>query len=114
MGEFYKEEMFKRPQAASQAAQGVPMILKLIGIIVVVAIIGFVGWWKITHNPSTMIVDINHASAAELSYLPGIGDKTAEGIIKNRPYKTIEDLEKVHGIGKKTIEKIKPRVKVVE
>ena len=82
----------------------------LIAVLVVVA--GIFIWWKITHNPATMIVDINKASAAQLSYLPGIGDAKARLIIDHRPYAAIEDLKKVPGIGEKTFEKMKARVKV--
>jgi Holliday junction resolvasome RuvABC DNA-binding subunit len=38
--------------------------------------------------------------------LPGIGEKMANRIIENRPYKTPKDLLKVPGIGPKTLEKI--------
>ena len=59
-----------------------------------------------------MILDLNKASATQLSYLPGIGDAKAKVIIDHRPFKTVEDLKKVPGIGDKTFEKMKPRVKV--
>jgi competence protein ComEA len=55
-------------------------------------------------------VDINRAAAADLIRIPGVGDVTAERIIecreKNGPFKTVADLEKVTGIGKKKAEKI--------
>lgn len=33
------------------------------------------------------LIDINHATAAELKKLPGIGDAYAAAIVKNRPYR---------------------------
>lgn len=38
------------------------------------------------------LLDINSASEAELQALPGIGDKRAADIIKNRPYKGKDEL----------------------
>jgi competence protein ComEA len=48
-------------------------------------------------------VNINTASKAELMSVRGIGEKRAEAIIayrdKNGPFKSVEDLESVQGIG---------------
>jgi len=54
--------------------------------------------------------DINTATEKELISLPGVGAKTAKEIIAARPFKTIEDLKNVKGIGDKTFEKLKPHV----
>ena len=44
-------------------------------------------------NPAaTQLIDINTASAQELSALKGIGDIRAANIIKNRPYKGKDEL----------------------
>lgn len=62
-------------------------------------------------------VDINTASAAELASLPGIGDSKAQAIVEYRsadPFKSIEDLKKVKGIGDKTFEALKPSLMVSE
>ena len=62
-------------------------------------------------------VNLNTASAADLESLPGIGAKTAERILeyrqKNGPFKKIEDLMNVKGIGEKSFLKLKPRLTVV-
>ncbi len=41
--------------------------------------------------PATLL-DINSASQADLQALPGIGDKRAADIVKNRPYKGKDEL----------------------
>lgn len=57
-------------------------------------------------------VDLNEASVGELDSLPGIGKTLAERIIAHRPYRTVDDLRKVKGIGDKTLEKLRPHVVV--
>lgn len=53
-------------------------------------------------------VNINTASAGELETLPGIGAATAAKIVSDRqangPFRTIEDLKRVSGIGDKKFE----------
>ena len=55
-------------------------------------------------------VDINSATEKELIALPGVGAKTAKEIVAARPFKTIDDLKNVKGIGDKTFEKLKAHV----
>ncbi|MFT5470258.1 MAG: competence ComEA-like helix-hairpin-helix protein [Verrucomicrobiales bacterium] len=55
-------------------------------------------------------IDVNAASLAELKSLSGIGDVTAKLIIEGRPYKAIEDLMKIKGIGKGAFDKIKDSI----
>lgn len=61
-------------------------------------------------------ININTAPADELIMLKGIGKVNADKIIDFRAshgqFKTIEDLMKVPGIGEKTFEKNKDRIKV--
>jgi len=61
-------------------------------------------------------VNINTASAADLDALPGIGAKTAALIVeyrqKNGPFKKIEELMNVRGIGEKNFLKLKPQLTV--
>ena len=60
-------------------------------------------------------VDINTASAAELASLPGIGESKAKAIIEHRavdPFKTVDDLKKVKGIGDKMLESLRPSLTV--
>lgn len=55
-------------------------------------------------------VHLNSASQEELESLPGIGEVKAEAIIEGRPYASIEELERVTGIGAKTIEQLRDLV----
>ena len=51
------------------------------------------------------VVNINTATAAELAFLPGIGPSKAEAIVKyrkNKPFKKIEQIMRVKGIGRKS------------
>ena len=58
------------------------------------------------------LVDINTADQKTLESLPGVGPATAKEIVKGRPYKSVDDLANVKGIGKSKLEKIKPLVSV--
>ena len=62
------------------------------------------------------IVNINTAAATDLQALPGIGAKTAERIIeyrqKNGPFKKIEELMNVRGVGEKNFLKLRGQVTV--
>ncbi|MCI0568296.1 MAG: helix-hairpin-helix domain-containing protein [Acidobacteria bacterium] len=59
-------------------------------------------------------VNLNTATAEDLTSLPGIGPSYAKRIVdyreKNGPFKRVEDLLNVQGIGEKTLEKIRDRV----
>ncbi len=62
-------------------------------------------------------VNVNTADAATIAKnVTGIGMVKAEAIVKyrekNGPYKTVDDLSKVSGIGEATIKKIRPQVTV--
>jgi competence protein ComEA len=61
-------------------------------------------------------IDINRAEPWLLEALPGIGEVLAQGIVdyrsENGPFKRIEDLLKVSGIGSATFEKIKDYITV--
>jgi competence protein ComEA len=60
--------------------------------------------------PAADLLDINSASAAELQALPGIGDKRAADIIKNRPYKGKDELVQKKIIPEGVYAKIKGQI----
>lgn len=59
-------------------------------------------------------LDLNRASKAELRLIPGIGDALAQRIIdhrqRNGPFRAVDDLKQVSGIGPKTLERLRPRL----
>ena len=55
-------------------------------------------------------LDLNHATDEQLQQIPGIGPVSAAKIIAGRPYRKVEDLLKVPGIGPKKLEAIAPYV----
>ena len=61
-------------------------------------------------------VNINTATAEELVALPGVGPVKAQAIVDHRkahgPFKTVDDLRNVKGIGAKRMEKLRNDVTV--
>lgn len=59
-------------------------------------------------------VDINSATVEQLDGLKGVGPAKAQAIIeyrtKNGPFKSVDDLEKVKGFGKKTVDGLRAEV----
>lgn len=67
-------------------------------------------------RPTPALVNLNTADAAQLEALPGIGPRTAQRIIeyrqKNGPFRKIEELMNVQGIGEKSFLRLKPYLTV--
>ncbi len=60
-------------------------------------------------------LNLNTASATQLELLPGVGPAMAARLIAYRtrhPFKQVSQLRRVKGIGKKTLEKLRPFVAV--
>lgn len=62
------------------------------------------------------LVNINTASVSELVRLPGIGQTRAQAIVQDRdtngPFRSIDDLSRVSGIGPATMNNLRPRITV--
>lgn len=63
-------------------------------------------------------VDLNKANQAELESVKGVGPKKAKAILdyrdKNGPFKSVDDLAKVKGFGKSSVDKVRKEFSVGE
>ncbi|MBO6937139.1 MAG: helix-hairpin-helix domain-containing protein [Deltaproteobacteria bacterium] len=57
-------------------------------------------------------IDVNHASQADLELLPRVGPAIAGRIVAARPFTSIEDLQRVRGIGPRTVERLRSMIVV--
>lgn len=69
-----------------------------------------------TGAPGSGAMNLNTATPEQLEELPGIGPVTAAAIVhwrtENGPFKRVEDLLEVTGIGEKTLEQLRSHVQV--
>jgi competence protein ComEA len=69
-----------------------------------------------TAGESGTMVNLNTATSAELQALPGIGPATATRILeyrqKNGPFKKIEEVMNVQGVGEKIFLRLRPQLSV--
>jgi competence protein ComEA len=67
-------------------------------------------------TPATPVVDLNRANARELDALPGIGPVLAGRILDHRrragPFRSVDELRAVRGVGPRLLERVRPRVTV--
>jgi len=65
---------------------------------------------------ASVMVNLNTATATDLQELPGIGAKVAARIVeyrqKNGPFKKVEELMNVQGVGEKSFLKLRPQLTV--
>lgn len=70
------------------------------------------GWSRMSPDDLAALeiaVDVNTAEPEELASLPGVGPTLSRRIVQGRPYRRVEDLLEVPGIGEKTLQRIRPR-----
>lgn len=65
-------------------------------------------------QPGEPAINVNTASEAELQRLPKVGPVLAKAIAAARPFKSVDDLDRVKGIGGKTLDGLRPFVTVGE
>lgn len=84
-------------------------------------LLGWSGIWPAKSEPVPPLsgplqfqTDINRAPLSEITLLPGIGTEMGQRIIREReqngPFRSLEDLRRVPGIGPKTLEQLEPLV----
>lgn len=59
------------------------------------------------------VVNISDAAPEQLELLPGVGPSRAQAIVayrKTHPFKRVEDLQRIKGIGKKTFARLRPLI----
>jgi competence protein ComEA len=62
------------------------------------------------------VVNVASASADELERLPGIGPAKAKAIVEHRqahPFHKVEEMTKVKGIGRKTLQRLRPYLTIM-
>ena|SRR5688572_32981044 len=59
----------------------------------------------------SLVVNVNSATQEQLETVPGIGPALASLIIAGRPYPSVDDLLRISGIGKQTLERMRPFMK---
>ncbi|MCJ7661053.1 MAG: helix-hairpin-helix domain-containing protein, partial [Anaerolineales bacterium] len=55
-----------------------------------------------------ILVDPNTADEETLAQIPGVGEEIAKRILNARPYASLDDLQRVNGIGPVFLENILP------
>ncbi len=67
-------------------------------------------------RPAVATINLNTATAADLEKLPGVGQKVAARIVeyrqKNGPFKKVEELMNVQGIGEKSFLQLRNQLTV--
>ena len=69
-------------------------------------------------SPDRAVLDLNRAGAAELDALPGIGPVLARRIVEHRthhgPFRRVEELRAVRGVGPRLLARLRTRLRVDE
>ncbi len=90
------------------------IVRKVYFILVLVALVSFMGGLAGAEEKAN--ININTATAEELSTLKGIGEKKAASIMEYREnhgnFTKIEDIKNVKGIGDKIFEEIKDSITI--
>lgn len=97
-------------------------------LVVSVLALALLGWGLLTRGPlpdgtfesaepppsDDVMIDLNRAGAPQLETLPRIGPTLAHRIVRQRlvdgPYRTVDALARVSGIGPDTLQRLRPHV----
>lgn len=97
-----------------------PAIILAVSVILGLAALAYAGaspeWGDVDTTPTAPVIvnpptiNANTASSEELQTIPGIGPVLAARIIAARPFRSVEDIDLVSGIGASLMAGIRPRV----
>jgi competence ComEA-like helix-hairpin-helix protein len=116
------DESYNQPSGDGSLIDRPDVIRAVATILVLINLVSLVGFWRLharekdetLQGPLRFITDVNSAPASELSLLPGIGYELANRLVEyretNGPYQSLDDLNRVRGIGPKTLAQIEPMV----
>ena len=97
-----------------------------VGLLMLACLGAMAAWWfsqaglegrlvevdRAERTKAQFVVDINQADWPELTQLPTIGETLARRIVQSRqqdgPFRDLDDLRRVRGIGPKTLETVRP------
>ncbi len=99
-----KIELAKNLNLASRVVDGMKLYIPFQGESVVQA------GSQAVAGAQSGVVSVNTGSATQLEGLPGIGEVTAEKIINNRPYASLEELVSKKAISAKMLDKIRDQI----
>lgn len=60
--------------------------------------------------PTSGLLDVNRATEPELARLPGVGPALAARIVAARPFAEVDELRRVKGLRRGTLERLRPFV----
>jgi len=81
-------------------------------IIIALILSIFASLFLFIHSRDSPKININTSSVQALESLPGIGSVLAARIIQERPFHDVWELDRVKGIGPKTIQGLEGKVDV--
>lgn len=91
------------------------LFVSCLGLFLTVPVIAAESTQQETAGAETLL-NLNDAAAVDLTTLPGVGKVIAERIVvyrnENGPFKSVDDLVLIKGIGKKVFAKIRPLVTI--
>ena len=98
-----------------------PNVFRILAIAATVIAVASAGLWLYRDARGTvgsfgqaegpLRVNINTATQEELESVPGIGPTRAAAIIAGRPWSSVDDLERLTGVGPRQIEELRPFLK---
>ena len=113
------------PPARGELALAWPIAVQIAVVLLITASASFVlGRWSLGWSSPQEVIDLgapalnlNRATRAELRLVPGLGDALSIRVVEYRqrhgPFRSVDDLRQVYGIGPKTLERIRPHLFVI-